>query len=292
MRKQKMIFIYNDTADSPWRLNSSNRNVCTISGGRKVENVFKGITMNASSEGLASADEFSSLVNNKTDLKCVCSGNTSIHYGKYDNMPNIGTQGSNKNIYFIAKDIRGCRIKSITRQDVFIFQYSIVRGTLYLALSTTENCKSIDIELFNKEKALETKTTFDLTTYTVKTTTKKVKPDYEPEQFKIRAFRPSRITTAILVSEEDKQYLPESVTNNDDNHAMYVYDNTDENDYGANAKKALADKYTAITVITDLEDVINNDFGKYDDMITYLRSAFNQINIYLGNNPNKKIVKR
>lgn len=284
-----MIYIYNDT-DSAWRLNSSNRSVSTISGGRKVENVFKGVTMNASSEGLASVEEFNNLVNNKTDIKCVHEGNTSIHYGKYDNMPNIGTNGSNKNIYFIAKDIRGCRITSITRQDVFIFQYAIVKGTLYLVLSTTENCKSIEIGLYNKNKNLETTTTFDLTAFKANTTSKTV--NTEPEQFKIRVFRPSRITTAILVAEEDKQYLPESVTNNTDSHVMYVYDNTDENDYGANAKKALADKYTAITIITDLEDVINNEFGKYDDMITYLRSAFNQINIYLGNNPNKKIVKR
>jgi len=287
-----MIYIYNNT-DSAWRLNASNRTVATINGGRRVDNAFRGVSMNVCSEGLAPAEEFA-ITNNKTDIKCVCEGNTSIHYGNYDNMPNIGTKGNNKNIYFIAMDIRGCRIKYITKQDVFIFQYYIVKGTLYLILSTTENCKAIDIELFNSNKGIESKTTFDLTKFKATTTTKKVNPadvDNDAPPFRIRTFRPSRITTAILVSEKDKQYIPESV-NADSGNVIYVYDETDENDYSVNAKKACADKYSAITVITDLEDVIDNDFGKYDDMITFLRSAFNQTNIYLGNNPNKKIVKR
>lgn len=281
-----MIKIFNDTTSATWRLGKPNASgVTRISGGRKIENVFKGVNMNAPAEGMADVEVFNNTVNSK-DIVTVFNGDTSIYYGKFDNMPNIGTNGTNKDIYFIAKDIRGSKIKSITRQDVFVFQYAIVKGTLYLILSVKSGCKEFEIALYDKEKKSDITTTFDLVNDTTKTSV--VKNTEEPEMYRLRAFRPSRITTAVLINTADEQFMPESVTNNQ-NHAVYTY--TDD-DFGAAANKVIKDGYSAVTVITSLEDVIGNDFGAYDDIITYLRSAFAQVNIVLGGSPTGKIVKR
>lgn len=279
-----MIKIYNDTTNK-WRLGTANaKGVCRISGGRKIDNVFQGVTINGPAEGMI-AEAFETSQSNK--IVTAFEGTTSIHYGKFDNLPNIGTNGTNKDIYLIAKDIRGCRIKDITKQDVFIFSYKIMKGTLFMIMSVKDTCKKFEITLYNNEAGEDRRTTFDLEAGTAETTV--VTGTSEPEMFRIRAFRPSRPTHAVLCSTADEgnidsKYLPA------DKHTFFTY--TSDDDYGDAVAKALDEGYKAITVFTTLEDALNNDFGKYDDIITYLRTAFDQVNIILGGRPTPTIIKR
>lgn len=279
-----MIKLFNDTTNT-WRLNTANsKGICRISGGRKVDNVFQGVSISAPSEGMIES-AFETKQSNK--LVTAYEGATSIYYGKFDNMPNIGTNGTNKDIYLIAKDIRGCRIKDITKQDVFIFSYKILKGVLYMIMSVKDTCEKFEITLHNAEAKEDVTTTFDLKSGTV--TSNVVTGTSEPEMFRIRAFRPSRYTTAVLYNKADENNIDAKILK-DDKHAFFVY--TSDDDYGTAIAKAVDDGYSAITLFTTLEEVINNDFGEYDDIVTYLRSAFAQVNIVLGGLPTPKIIKR
>lgn len=280
-----MIKLYNDTTSAAWRLSNANsKGVSRISGGKKVDNAFQGVTIPAPAEGMIES-AFETKQSNK--LVTAYEGNTSIHYGKYDNMPNIGTNGTNKDIYLIAKDIRGCRIKDITRQDVFIFSYKILKGVLYMIMSVKDTCETFEITLHNTSAKEDITTTFNLKTG--ETTSKVVTGTSEPEMFRIRAFRPSRYTTAIIYNVADEGEIDPKILN-DEKHVFFTY--TSDDDYGTAISQALDAGYSAITLYTSLEEVLNNDFGKYDDVVTYMRTAFAQVNIVLGGLPSPKILKR
>ena len=279
-----MIRLFNDTTNT-WRLNNVNsKGICRISGGRKVDNVFQGVSIAAPSEGMIET-AFDTKQSNK--LVTAYEGATSIYYGKFDNMPNIGTNGTNKDIYLIAKDIRGCRIKDITKQDVFIFSYKILKGVLYMIMSVKDTCEKFEITLHNADAKEDITTTFNLKSGEVTNTV--VTGTSEPEMFRIRAFRPSRYTTAVLYKKSEECNIDTKVLK-DDKHVFFVY--TSDDDYSEAIGKAVNDGYSAITLFTTLEEVINNDFGEYDDIVTYLRSAFVQVNIVLGGLPTPKIIKR
>jgi hypothetical protein len=281
-----MIKIFNDT-NVKWNTKANQNNTTRISAGAKVDNQFKGVSINAPTEGLNN-DAIKNAVN--TDgFVTVYDGDTSVYYGRLDNLPNVGTNGAKKkNFYLISKNIQGCKIREITNQDVFIFSYRIVKGILYLILSVKEDtCSEFKITLYNKDTSKDITTTFNVKTGKV-TTTESANKTTAPELYKIRSMRPSRPTTAIIVREDIVADMKPELTD-PVKHVLFKYTEDTLSDTISNA---LREKYTAITIFTNLEDVINDNFGDFDDAVTLLRTSFNQVNIILGGRPSPKIVKR
>lgn len=280
-----MIKLFNDT-DVAWRVGKPASNgTVRISVGKKVDNVFKGISIIAPHDGL-DVSAFNTTKSKK--ILTAFEGNTSVYYGKFDNLPNIGTQGTNKNIYFIAKDFKGYNIKDMSRQDVFIFSYFISKGMLYLIMSIKDTCKKFQITLWNKDTKKDEVTTFDLENNTVTTEVAKEKSE-QPQQFKIKRFRPSRPTTAILLREDDEELINKDLLESE-SHVIYRY--KDEESSGEVIATMVENGYSAATIFTGLEDVINDDFGEYNDTVAYMRSVFTQLNIILGRRPDQRIIKR
>lgn len=282
-----MIKLFNDT-DTPWRVSKPHQNgTVKISAGKTVDGVFRGTSIVAPHENL---DITAFNTTKSTKMVTPFEGNTSIYYGKFDNLPNIGTQGANKNIYFIAKDFRGKTIVDITRQDVFIFSYYTNKGRLYLIMSVKDTCKEFSITLWDKETQKNEVTTFNLETDTVNTTVDTETSEQPEEQFKIRRFRPSRPTTAILIREDDEELVDKKLLESEA-HVIYRY-KADGSNMGEVVATMVENGYSAATLFTGLEDVMNDDFGDYDDTVTYMRSAFAQLNIILGRRPDQRIIKR
>lgn len=275
------ISVFNNTIGA-WRAGKPSKDSVRITGGRKVDDTFKGISIYVPSEGLNTE---ALGITESDDIVTVYEGNTGVYYENLTNVANACTTGSNKNFYLIALDIRGCRITNITKQDVFIFRYLIVKGILYLILSVKDTCKSFDVSLYNKEKGKTITHTFNLETKKViKNETDGGDSD---NNFKIRVFRPSRPTYLVYVKEEDIDLIDTKFT---ESHNVVKY--TDDDDLSAKVNEACKAGYTAATLFTTLEEVLNNDFDSYDNDVCYLRSAFNQVNIILGGVVPNAIIKR
>ena len=282
-----MIKFYNDTTTS-WRLGKPTKSgAVRISAAVKTEDNFTNVSMLVPHEGL---DEAIVKKTGMTAIETAYAGTSSVYYGKFDNMPNIGTNGTDKNIYFIAKDIRGHHIKDMTTQDIFIFHYTIKRGVLFMILSRKETCKKLEMTLHSKESKTDTKIVFDFGTDAVTSTT--AKNTDGPGTFKLRSFRPNRPTTAIMIANEDMELLSPDIRNGEVAHVFYNFTKGDMDHASEIISTILSDGYTAVTLFTDLEDAINDDYGVYDDIVTCLRTGFNQINIMLGGRLPVKYIKR
>lgn len=281
-----MIKFFNDT-DIAWRLSRPGKNgVTRISAGIKEADGLSPVSMLVPHDGL---NEDIVKKTEMTSIETAYTGNSSIYYGKYDNMPNIGTNGTNKNIYFIAKSIKGSHIKDMTKQDVFIFQYTIKKGILFMIMSVKDTCKEFKMTLFNKEQKTDTTFVFDLEKDTV---TSSSAPNKDGQgTYKIRSFRPNRPTTAILLAKEDIETMSKDIYENDA-YIKYEFNKEDSDSATEQINKIISDGYSAVTLFTDLEDAINDEYGPYDNIVTVLRSGFNQINIILGGRPTPKYIKR
>ena len=278
-----MIAIFNNTIGA-WKAGKPSKDSVRIGCGRKVDNQYRSISISVPTEGL-NTDALNVTESNK--IVPVYTENTGIYYGTFDNSANVCTTGTNKDVYLIALDIRGCKIADITKQDVFIFRYLIVKGVLYLILSVKDTCKSFDITLFNKDLGKNIVNTFDLNK--MEMTSVEVPAKDTDANFKIRVFRPSRPTYLILVREEERDIIDTKILEGTSNKVLTY---KDDEDLSTIAKQLDKEGYTAVTLFTNLEELLNNDFKSYDDAVCLLKTVFAQVNIVLGGVVPNVVIKR
>lgn len=294
-----MIALFNNTK-LQWRCknNSKKSSFAEISIGTKTrDGDFKNLKISVPS----TINMDAVAVTNSKEMHSVYSDTTSIFYDNKTNNPTIGTAGENKDIFLISLDIQGCSIIDMTRQDLFVLGFLIIRGCLFMIASIKEGSTGFYIKLFNREEKAVYTYTFNVGTDSSVDLAQRTNvvidvanaTEKHYDHFKIRSFRPSRATHLVFINNKDadiaaKFIEEERFMSNERNEFVYF----DEDNMSDAMKKYLNDGYVAATIFTNLESVTDNQFGEYDDCITLMRSVFTVNNIILGGANPPAILKR
>jgi hypothetical protein len=290
-----MIGIYNETLTN-WVAKEYNEKILNFSkakeynrNGKQVRGMVSIGTYSSNFTDVAPIISKLEHLTNMTEVGLVSNITTSVMFNRKDYSPFIINKDiSPKDILLISLDLKAKKIVEISSENVFLLEGFLMGGELSIIATLNNKQSTLNVKLLDSDRDKVVTYTFSVDPEKNKfyVDLDEMKADCKPEdiQFKLKRFRPAKPTYAIITHTKDTQKLKSIV----DPEKHYIVEITKQNIDSVIEKLAGEEKYKAVTLFLNTDEVTDTTRRMYGSIITKLQEQFR---IYYEMLNTNKIIK-
>ena len=204
----------------------------------------------------------------------------------------------NKDILFITINLLGSIVTNIDTTNVFVLSNFIMNGELCLVVAVGDEKTGFTIDLHNTKENKDItytfkKVEFDETdekigcNYVVSIDVEDSDKAIEVPDFKIKNFRPAKVTELVFSHISDVEALKNIEEFDENKHTIVTFKTREE--FETAVKTYLEMNYKAVTLFVNLDNIKDEKFGIYKNNHKKLNNAFRYLNVLLNTG---KVLKR